>query len=306
MKKLACIFFVFSVFLAKAQVKDTTYWNRNVQAGINVNQSAFNYEWQKAQGGLNNAAISGFIFGKSEYVKYKFSLLNDLQLQYGLAYNQGNLKPAEWRKNLDRVFFDNKAGYALSNTWGIFASLIFQTQFDKGYKFDVDPNSTVANPRVKQTVISDFLAPGYLDEAAGLEWKPTSYFNARFGPVAFRQTLQTSDQVFQSQKKFDGKDTVAYGVKKGDIIRNQFGLNLIAKFDKNLTENINLKLIYQYFSAYENLAVSTNRLDAIATAKVFKFINVNLQATVLYNQDQINKIQVSQSLGLGVVYAIVK
>jgi hypothetical protein len=135
-----------------------------------------------------------------------------------------------------------------------------------------------------------------------LEWKPVPFFSARFGPVAFRQTVVTDAEVKKNVRKFDGKDTVAYGVKINSSVRNQFGCNVVMKFDKDFNPNLNLKAVYQYFSAYENLAVSTHRLDAIVTAKVFRFVNVNLQAVLLYNQDQNTSVQFSEALALGIVY----
>jgi len=285
-----------------AQIKDTTYWNKNFSAGVNVNQAAFNAEWKNSQGAVANSAISAFIFAKSEYVQYRHNVLNDLQLQYGRAYTESNLVPI-WRKNLDRIFFDNKYAYAITPNLGLFESLLFQSQFDNGYKYNkyVIPNDA---KRDSTTKVSGFLSPGYLDEAAGLEWKPVPYFSARFGPVAFRQTFVTDVEVKKSTKKFDGKDSVSYGVELNSSVRNQFGCNVVMKFDKDFNPNLNLKLIYQYFSAYENLAVSTNRLDAIITAKVFKFINVNLQGVLVYNQDQIARVQFSEALALGIVYQL--
>lgn len=284
-----------------AQIKDTTYWNKNFSAGVNVNQAAFNAEWKIAQGAVANAAVSAFLFTKSEYVKYKHSILNDLQLQYGRSYTEANLIPT-WRKNLDRIFFDNKYAYAISPNLGLFGSVLFNSQFDKGYSFAKSKGASNIGVRDTVELRSNFLAPGYLDEAAGLEWKPVPYFSSRFGPVAFRQTFVIDETVQRTTVIFNGKDSVSYGVKIGSKIRNQIGCNVVMKFDKDLAKNLNLKLIYQYFSAYENLAVSTNRIDGILTAKVAKFVNVNLQGVLFYNQDQNLNVQLSQALALGVVY----
>jgi hypothetical protein len=114
------------------QIKDTTYWNKNFSAGVNVNQAAFNAEWKNSQGAVANTAISAFIFAKSEYVQYRHNVLNDLQLQYGRAYTESNLAPT-WRKNLDRIFFDNKYAYGITANLGFFGSVLFQSQFDNGY-----------------------------------------------------------------------------------------------------------------------------------------------------------------------------
>lgn len=297
-----CIIAIASFQVAVAQVKDTTYWNKSFSAGLNVNQAGFNAEWKIAQSAISNTAVSVFLFTKSEYVKKSHSIVNDLQLQYGKSFTESNLAPT-WRKNLDRIFFDSKYAYGINSKLGIFGSVLFQSQFDNGLRFDkfkLAPNSKSDST----SVVSSFLSPGYLDEAAGLEYKPVPYFSLRFGAVAFRQTFVTNDVVKKNTVKFDGKDSVSYGVNINDNLKNQFGCNLVMKFDKDFNPNFNVKMIYQYFSAYDNLAVSTNRLDAIFTAKVFKFVNVNLQAVLLYNQDQIRHIQFSEALALGIVYQL--
>ena len=289
-------------YFSKAQIKDTTFWNRNFEVGVNINQAAFNGSWQSTQGGSNSFVIAAFLFAKSDYTQFKSNVLNDLQLQYGKTYNDiifDYLGGNQWRKNIDRIFFDNKYSYGITPTLGIFGSVVFQSQFDEGLRFE---KTKVNNPGSDSAVvISNFLAPGYLDEAAGIEWKPVPYFSLRLGAVAFRQSFSINNYVTQSITKPDGTH---HGVGEGLKVKNEFGLNALAKFDKDLATNINLKVIGQYFTAYENLRVGTVRFDAVFTAKITRFINVNLSGVFLYNPYQIERWQITEAMAVGVVYKL--
>ncbi|MDX2188489.1 MAG: DUF3078 domain-containing protein [Bacteroidota bacterium] len=317
MKNATISFFAVITFSLSAQIRDTTYWNKNFEAGLNVNQTNFSAEWKIAQGGLSSGAVAGFLNAKSEYVKKRSRLVNDFQSQYGLFTNE-QIYNYNLRKNIDRLFFDNIYSYGLSKDWSMFASATFQTQFTAGYTYvkyqnsnslPTDIDKSKALPDSLERRVSNFLAPGYLDEGVGLMWTPTTYFSARFAPIAFRQTFMTDDIVFNNTKKEevkkDGtKDTVSFGVKKGTKVRNQFGLNALVKFDKDLYSNLNLKILGQYFSGYENLMVGVVRFDAVITAKVTKYINVNLTGVVMYNEDQIKYVQANEQLALGIVYKV--
>lgn len=47
-----------------------------------------------------------------------------------------------------------------------------------------------------------------------------------------------------------------------------------------------------------------NRLDAQLTAKINKYVNVNLGAIVVYDKDQSSKIQFAQALSIGFLFAL--
>lgn len=305
MKKTLRAIALFTILFATSaisQIKDTTYWNRNFEVGLNINQAGFNKSWQEAQGGLSYFAISAFLFAKSTYVQNRSKVMNDLQLQYGRIITDG-VKDYQGgytgRKNVDRIFFDNTYTYAITEEFGAFASVNFQSQFDKGHKIiKTQITSNVGTDSIAVQV-SSFLAPGALIEGIGVEWTPISYFSARFAPVAFRQRFSVDPTVTANVSNSEG---VHLGVEKGAIVNNRFGLNILAKFDKDLATNINLKVMGQYFASYENMAVGTIRFDAIFTAKITKYINVNITGVLLYNHAQIAAIQANEQVALGIVY----
>ncbi|RRB03820.1 DUF3078 domain-containing protein [Larkinella rosea] len=297
MKKSAFIlFFICGSILSMAQkptrldsIKvvplDTVYWKRTAQFGINLNQGSFSSNWKG--GGVNSVALGAFLNAKSDYMQRRFNWTSEIQLQYGMLKNQGQGA----RKSVDRIFLDTKVGHRLNPVWLAFGNLNFQSQFATGYRYE-----TLTSGGERSVLISNFFAPAYLTESVGLEYKPTTYFNLQFGLGTIRQTFVTDDSISIGEP-------TRYGVEPGKTVRNEFAFQLIANLDKNIAENLNLKARYQLFANYATLNAIDHRLDVSLTAKINKYVNVNLTGILLYDKDQDNAIQYSQGLAIGFLYS---
>jgi hypothetical protein len=154
------------------------------------------------------------------------------------------------------------------------------------------------------------MAPGYLTEAIGFEYKPSKFFYLRFSPGAFRQTIVTAKNIDPTATKYYGVD-----VLNGKTIRNEIALlQIMAAYNKDIHKNINLKCQYIGFANYElpkAIKENTNitwfdyidhRFDATFTAKITKYITTTLSTVVIYDYDQDPGTQLAQSLGLGVQF----
>ncbi len=276
--------------LTKA-VKDTT-WKSKTEFGANFNQGSFNNAW--TGGGVNSISLGVFFNALREFKKGRNTWRNDLQSQYGIVKNQG----LDARKSFDRLFFDSKYGYELSKNWSLVGNVNFLTQFAPGYSFETDAEGKEIRKR-----ISGFMAPGYLTEAIGIQYNPVPYFFVTFSPGALRQTFVTDTELYRNTP-----DESNYGVPIGKKVRNEVALaQLIANFDKDIAKDINLKWRYQMFAATNkrrNTAFHTDhRLDANITAKIHKYFNVNLGIIMLYDDDQVAKVQWAQALSVGFLYA---
>jgi hypothetical protein len=275
--------------LANCQTADTVkHWKTDGQLGIFVNQATFSDNWKG--GGSNSIALGGVAQFSAKYDRSGFSFAHDTQLNFGVVQNQGQGQ----RKTNDLIFIDNKLGYKFAGKWDFFASSTIITQFAQGFNYDKD-----ATGADRTTYISNFFSPGYLTEALGTEYRPTSYVNFRLGLAGLRHTIVTDTNLYK---------TVAsnYGVSKGDYVRTQVILQLLGTFDKEIAKNLNLKARYLGMMDYGKLSKPAegliHRLDVSVTAKVNKFINVNLGAIFLYDYDQDKKVQYSQSLALGFLF----
>jgi len=262
------------------------YWKTKGSFGINVNQSAFSNNW--SSGGVNSVALGGLINYKGEYNKDGMNFTSELLLAYGKSKNAGQLE----RKTNDRLFFDNKAAMSISKNWSFFGSMSFESQFDLGYSYSKD-----AKGNEIRKVISNFLAPGYLTESFGFEYKPEKFFSLRLGTGTARQTFMLDTAIYRNNSK-------NFGVPIGKTFRNELAFQIVANFDRDILENINLKSRYLMFAAYEKFNNIDQRLDVTLTAKVNRLINVTINGTALYDDDFSGKIQSTQGMALGVLLKI--
>lgn len=272
-------------FASVGQTSADTTWRRSFSAGVNVNQAAFSDNWKA--GGVSSIALQTFLNSRADYKWEKISWDNALDLQYGLLKNKGE----GMRKSADRLYLDSKYGYSFASHWNAFVSANFLSQFAKGYQYDVDD---AGNNRL----ISNFFSPAFLTFALGAEYRPTPNFSLRLSPFAPRFTFLLDDGVAQNER---------YGVPLGDKVRMEWLAAMVqADYKKTIMENVDLKLNYNAFINYKQLAFKKvdHRLNLVLAAKVNKYINVNLMGNLLYDHDQDANIQYSQSLGLGILYTL--
>ena len=276
---------------AQEAVKDTSYWKKKSQFGVNLSQGTFSNSWQG--GGINNIALGVYLNSKGEYTKARNNWVNDFQFQLGAIQNRGDA----FRKSIDRLFFDSKYGYKLgtNSQWLFFANVNFLSQVANGRDFTND----------RRPFISGFFTPAYITEAIGLEWKPNKFFNMQFAPGAIRQTILGNKDLYLDIDRLSPEYKFAnYGVERGKAIRNEVAImQLVMNYNKDLVKDVNLKWRYQAFASAKDLAAIDNRLDAQLTAKFAKYFNVNIGLIAIYDQDQIAKMQLAQSINFGFLYS---
>jgi hypothetical protein len=281
--------FLFMSWTADAQDSDTTYWRRSFNTGLSINQAAFSSNW--SAGGINSIGLNALLNLRADYRKDRHSWDNQVDFLYGFVNNAGQ----GYRKTNDRLFLDTKYGYALSSKWDMFTSVSFLSQFAPGYRYDTDAGGVETEVR-----ISSFMTPGFLTLAWGFEYKPADFFRLRLSPVAPRLTFAFDEDALANVP-------TRYGVDPGKNIRTEWlAAQIMADFNKDLNENINLKWRYIMFAGFDNFSFETidHRLDALLTAKLIKYLDVKLNLILLYDKDQAEGIQVSQSLGIGLAYSI--
>jgi len=260
------------------------YWRHWSSFGINANQSSFSDNW--TGGGVNSISVGLLLNHKSDYTRDNTNFVTELMLQYGRQKNRDQ----QPRKNNDRMFWDNKFSLKVSKNWSLFTSLTFESQFDMGLTFDADDVIT--------DTISNFMAPGYLTESLGVEYKPDNTFSLRIGTGTARQTFILDDRLVPRNGE------TRFGVESGKNFRNDLAFQITANLDRNIGSNLNIKSRYNLFANYEELGDPSHRLDATLTASVTRLINVTLSGILLYDSRLHKDIQTSQTLALGLLYKI--
>lgn len=278
-----------SLFAQVIKPDTTTNWKKAFKAGLNINQASFSDNWKA--GGVNSIGLNTFLNYKANYKKEKTSWDNEMDFSYGFVNNQGQ----GFRKTLDRIFLDTKFGTSLSSKWDMFLSANLLSQFTKGYKYEKD-----AAGIEQSTLISDFAAPAFITVAYGFEYHPVDYFKVRLAPFAPRVTIVNDGQRFVTPTNLS-----PFGVDPSKTARYEWlAFQMLAEFNKDVAENINLKWRYIVFANYETLEAKKidHRFDLNLTAKVNKFVNVNLGGILIYDYDQDTEVQLSQAFSLGVLY----
>jgi hypothetical protein len=261
------------------------YWKNKTSVGININQAAFSDNWKG--GGVNSLAIGGLVNYKAEYSKESYSYTSEVILQYGKVKNKSQLQ----KKTTDRIYWDNKAAIQLSKNWYFFGSLNFESQFDKGFSYSKD-----AKGNEKENLLSKLMSPGYLTESFGFEYKPNKFFSTRIGTGTARQTFVLDTMLYKTNPK-------NFGVVVGKKIRNELAFQIVTNFEKEIFTNLTLKTRYNMFIPYDNFGHIDHRFDIGVIAKINRFMNVSITGVGLYDRDTDLKIQGSQTLALGLVFA---
>ncbi len=286
---LLLLFLVAGPLLAQDQPqeteKDTTYWTFSNQFGANFNFSDFSDNW--TGGGTDAISLSSFLNSKASYRKGNYRFTSTLELLYGIQrQNNGNV---ELRKTQDKIFFNNKLGYSMNEHWDMSANLQFLTQFDNGFRF---PDN--AEPQL----ISAFMAPAFLTGSLGFSYDPNESFTLSLSPFAPRLTFVLDTTIYRNVPE-------NYGVDIGSQVRYEwYAFQLIADYQEDVNDNLNVKIRYQLFANYEELdqiESIDHRLDVAVTAEVTKYISINISTISIYDIDQIDEIQASTILGLGLL-----
>lgn len=272
------------------KVDSTSNWKKSFKAGLNLNQATFSSNWKA--GGVNSIGFNASLNYKANYKKDIHSWDNEIDLLYGMVNNQGQ----GYRKTLDRIFLDTKYGRALNKKWDLSASANVQSQFAGGFLYT---KSKAGGDSSK--LISDIFAPAYITAAIGFEYHPSNFFKVRLSPFSPRLTV-----VNNVKNYFDPiTNPTPFGVKNGESTRFQWlAFQMLAEFNKDIAQNINLKWRYILFMDYEKIDINQidHRLDLNLTAKVNKYINVSFGGIAMYFYAQDKEVQLSQALSLGVLY----
>ncbi len=253
------------------ELKSDTAWKKGSKLSLSFSQVSFS-NW--AAGGENSSGGNGFF---NLYAKYKEGNRmwdNNLDLAYGLLKIEGQ----SLRKSEDKIDFYSKYGLSIAKNLYFSTNFNFNTQFSEGFKYPDD-----------STIVSKFLAPGYIQLGVGIDYKPNDYLSLSFLPLTGRLTIVTYQPL---------ADAGAYGVdpavidtngvvmEEGKNSRFELGTAAIALFQKELLKNVELKSKLQLFSNYlehpENIDVNW---DSMLSLKVNKYISTFIGITLLYDDD---------------------
>jgi hypothetical protein len=239
-------------------------WSYKGNAGLNFGQSLLGNDWSSAYGGNSNLNLQGVAHVEANMKKSRHSWDNSFDGKFGFIKNFDDNNTGvntNVAKNADLLQLASKYLYDLqTNNLKIGMGATFISQFTKTY--DLAKNDFL---------ISDFLAPGTLDLAPGLEWKPKPYLSFFFAPAMGRLTFVTNDSIISrtTENKF--------GNDKDQKVRSEVGAKLEIEFKKELVKNLVVRSKAQLFN---NWSRAQTQLDAINSSRTN--IDVNWQTDLFY------------------------
>ncbi len=260
---------------AAAPAADTTGgpWDLGGWATLNGTQASFR-NW--SQGGVNNIAATSTARFTAEYKQERHIFNNTTNLKYGKARIEGK----EYRKTDDEIRVRNQYRYLLDDPrYSLIAQVNFNTQFDKGY----DANYV--------NVISKFMAPGYIIETVGFAFNPGTGVQFDMG-ISLKQTI-VADTLLSTR----------YGLKPGEQFKNEGGISLGMKIERDIATNVNLSSQVETFTNYlKPVSSTTLRFTNEIVGKINSYLSANLQLAFVYDDNITKELQVKQVISIGFSY----
>ncbi|MDL2283114.1 DUF3078 domain-containing protein [Odoribacter sp. OttesenSCG-928-G04] len=271
---------------AQSYSRDSS-WVRKGIINANLSQSSLS-NW--SAGGESAVGLESMLAYDINYKKGNQLWNNRFEFAYGLNYTDNN----GTRKTNDKIYVSSTYGYQVVKNLYASALLSFQSQFAKGYNYDVNDIN----------YISRFLSPGYLTVGAGATWTPKPYFTATISPATWRGTFVRDDSL---------ANIGAYGVDEGDHLLSEFGANVkmevTYEFLKNMTIYSRLNLYSNYLEDTKNVDVAW---DVILNMKINSWFSASITTNLIYDNDQkieqkdgtlSPKVQFKEVLGVGLHFS---
>lgn len=272
-------------------------WSKGVINNIGFSQ---NYYENWVKGGDNTIAVNLDIFSFLNYKKHNTEWENYIRWKYGMLRSE-NL--SKFIRNTDLLELNSKVGFKASQKWFYSGQLNIKTQLFTGYDYSKNTESKV----------SDFLSPGYLSAALGMDYKPNKNLSILLSPLTGKLTYV---------KDLGSVNETSFGIKEGKHLNMQLGPYTRVKWKQDIFRNVNLDTSLELFSNYANNIKNVD-LDWSTTLHmdINYFMSARLVINLLYDDDidipiydiiggkkkQIgigHKLQIYENFSLGLVFRL--
>ena len=241
----------------KVQVT-TPAWTYEAITGLQFSQGYLSY-W--AKGGESSVAALFQIEAFANYSKGKSKWENSLHIKTGVL--QSGEKGL--RKNEDLFEINSSYGEKMVNDWYLSIMGNLKSQFFKGYDYK------------DTTVVSNFLAPGYLVFALGMDYKPNKYFSLLISPITSKTTIV---------RDLENVNPAKYGLEEGERIRREMGGYIKTRYKTTLTEDISLENKLDLFTNYSHKPQNIDiNWEAVLRMKINLYMDANISTHLIYDDD---------------------
>lgn len=266
------------------KLKQPKHWYLFGQNNLIFNEAAFS-NWNS--GGNNNFGVIGKLNYNLSYKNRKHFLENNFQLAYGTVAYKGQSS----RKTDDYINIMTNYGYDLGGNYYLSTGFQFLSQFTAGYNYAETPDPTYGDR------VSRFMAPGYLNAGLGISYNPNENFQAIFRPLTGKFTFVT-DPLLQVAGR--------YGLERdGQSVRSELGSMLNIQYRMNIYKGMDFTSQLNFFSNYlfhiERVDINYN---GVLNIRFNKFISTVVGLDLIYDHDQVQKLQLKQTLGVAFSYNV--
>jgi Protein of unknown function (DUF3078)./Protein of unknown function, DUF481. len=260
-------------------VSADTSWKHTMIISANITQISFT-DW--SQGGENALAYALFLEGKSAYTKDAIEWVNE----YKFGYGQAKLGTLGMRKTDDVIDLGSVIIYKIGTIINPYASASLKTQFTEGVMYDATGHAVP---------VSNFFDPAYIIQSAGVGYQPGPDVKTRLG-AALRETIA---KTFAS--KYSDDLTTTPEVEK---LRIEFGVESVTEVGWTVMENVVLNAKLEIFAPVKHFNRTSVRSDNTLSAKVNKFLAMNLNVCLINDPQVQARTQIKQTLALGFSYML--
>lgn len=291
-KQLLLLFCLYGIFSAHAQndtiaivAPDTVSpWTTKGNASLLFNQSTFD-NW--LAGGENNISGNLGLNYDFNYKKEEWSWDNKVIASYGIVKTRTS---SFAKKTDDRLELNSILGKQISEFWYYSAFLNFKTQFTKGYIYD----RTVDGVEVREEY-TNFLSPAYLYAGPGMMWKRNENLRVNLSPATSKFTFVDRAFTLPNEQYF--------GVKEGEALRYEFGLNASAYYKLDVIANVSFENI---LNLYSNYIEETQNVDIDyqlnVVLRINRFLTTNISFQAIYDDNAFEGFQLRQVFGVAANY----
>lgn len=257
-------------------------WDVSWDAGFNGAQSTYS-NWSK--GGVNNLSVIGNSDFNALYRQRSFSYGLRVRTRYG----QSRLQDEGVRKIDDRISIRNRFLHDLGDDdvdFSAFLNINFDSQFGRGFDYGAAEDGG-------DLLISQFMAPAYFTQNAGIAYVPSEYFSAEAG-LGLKQTIVLDESL-----------STRYGLGEGDRLFNEAGFTLGVAYERRLMTNLTYS---GYVETFTNMNRAIRRTDVMMghqlLGRINDYLSMSFQFEMIYDDDFSNEVQLSQVLSAGLSISI--
>lgn len=262
------------------EVVRPSHWSKSLGLALGVTNTQLT-NW--VAGGYNTITLDTSIDGRADYKHELVSWVNRLQLDYGFLYSED--KKGLIQQNKDRIYLESKFGYKTGDKshWSYTASVDFRSQFAHGYKYNSPSEGQSWHDAA--TLKSGTMAPGYLNVALGIDWRPKDWFTVNIAPLtggATFCTIPSLRKTYGMHLKGEGLDEEVGTNYKSSLL--QLGAQLKVDFKLAINNVFKYETQVVLFSDYLHNPLNLRiNWDNRITWQIAKYFGIAFNTWLIYD-----------------------